>query len=386
MNKNKVAKGLCGLVGIVALAASAPAVAAGCTIGIGTGPGTGTGGPVGPTDPVLYNCQCDCYWPGNASVGADGWVTEDPPYPLCDASSPQQAQMQCDQHCIDDYEQNPIYAQAPPQCNSPALVTNTGMMCTSGTSGQALHASSTPQSSDLVLDRGSSTAVVSLFGQSTNVTIGGSMEFAGGCQSGTCSISLTSIALTATSFSGSLAGVAYTVSGIKMENVGTAAGTEVNGVITIPAANVQMLVNATVNGVPYSGIWSPDQDIHGSYVPNTGQFVLSGDFSHSGTDLGFSFTLQSASMSRPPVANAGRAQTITIPARALTGTATLDGTLSSDLDGNLLGINWYEGTTYLGTGRTLSHSFTVGRHTVTAVAWDTTDKFTSANTTVTIQH
>src|SRR5262249_13546454 len=55
---------------------------------------------------------------------------------------------------------------------------------------------------------------------------------------------------------------------------------------------------------------------------------------------------------------------------------------SSDPDGDLDHVSWYQGITYLGTGFTLSYTFTPGVYTVTAVAVDRAGKTSSATTTV----
>jgi hypothetical protein len=368
MNKSKF-KGLCGLIGMTALV--------GCFIG--TAPGSSTGGePVDSNNPWQWKCDCNCYWPGSNEYKT---TTTN----FCE-SGLNAAQMHCNQDC-DDLEADPLYSLAPPVCSGGGTVTTNEQACIPETEGQALDSSGDPKSTDGTMDRALSTATIILYGQSRVVTVDGSVEFAGGCASGTCPISFSSIALNVGGFSvSSYAGVTYTVNDITVVNVGPIGATQVNGVITIPRTQIRVLVDATVNGVPYAVEWVPDQDIQGRYVPSLGQFSLSADFSGGGTDLGFRFALQSASMRRAPVANAGSPQTIVIPLRATSATVTLDGRSSSDLDGNLSYINWYKGTTYLGTGATLSRVFPIGVHTVTAYTVDTTGKFDWATTTVTVKH
>jgi len=69
-----------------------------------------------------------------------------------------------------------------------------------------------------------------------------------------------------------------------------------------------------------------------------------------------------------PVANAGTDQTLEC-AGGLT-TVTLNGSLSSDLDGDMLTYQWREGTTVLGTGAILNKQLAFGSHTITLKVTD----------------
>ena len=67
-----------------------------------------------------------------------------------------------------------------------------------------------------------------------------------------------------------------------------------------------------------------------------------------------------------------------------TGTArvTLDGRASSDLDGDLTDVLWYDETRYLGRGMTLAATLGIGTHRITAEAIDATHKWSYAGTSV----
>ncbi len=69
---------------------------------------------------------------------------------------------------------------------------------------------------------------MSLYGTQTTVVVSGSMEFTGGCETGTCPISFSSIKLSVGSFSGTFGGVTYAVTGTKVVNVGPIAGTSLS--------------------------------------------------------------------------------------------------------------------------------------------------------------
>ncbi|HEY9283364.1 MAG TPA: HYR domain-containing protein, partial [Pyrinomonadaceae bacterium] len=72
---------------------------------------------------------------------------------------------------------------------------------------------------------------------------------------------------------------------------------------------------------------------------------------------------------KPPVANAGA--DITVECSAGQASVTLDGSLSSDPDGDTpLTFAWKEGATSLGTGQTLNTTLPLGSHTVTLVVTD----------------
>jgi len=83
-----------------------------------------------------------------------------------------------------------------------------------------------------------------------------------------------------------------------------------------------------------------------------------------------------------PVADAGADQS-----KEATGSTTsvhLDGSHSSDPDGDSLTYEWKEGSTVLGTGMTLSHSFSVGVHTLTLTVMDPSNASASDKVTITI--
>ena len=74
---------------------------------------------------------------------------------------------------------------------------------------------------------------------------------------------------------------------------------------------------------------------------------------------------------QPPVANAGADQTLACGVSE--AQVTLDGSGSSDPDGDALTFEWFDGNVSLGTGVTLSLTLSEGSHTITLRVTDTKD-------------
>jgi hypothetical protein len=88
------------------------------------------------------------------------------------------------------------------------------------------------------------------------------------------------------------------------------------------------------------------------------------------------------SANEAPVADAGRCQIRAISVNSLDAAVILDGSLSTDADGDALACAWYEGETLLAEGSPVEVALTVGSHDVRLVASDGCD---TAEDTVTIQ-
>lgn len=98
-------------------------------------------------------------------------------------------------------------------------------------------------------------------------------------------------------------------------------------------------------------------ELTGAYfINNAGRIVGQGTL--NGTPQWFILDL--GGNNRPPLANAGADQTT-----QCSGQVTLDGTQSSDPDGDALSYAWSEGDVQLGTNSTLSVSLGAGEHTIT---------------------
>jgi hypothetical protein len=84
----------------------------------------------------------------------------------------------------------------------------------------------------------------------------------------------------------------------------------------------------------------------------------------------------------PPVANAGADQTIECGGGSTS--VTLNGTASTDADGDTLTYDWREGVTGLGTGATLNTSLPFGPHTITLKVTDPSGEFSEDTVSVNI--
>ncbi|MDX6484469.1 MAG: hypothetical protein QOE95_2240, partial [Gaiellaceae bacterium] len=84
----------------------------------------------------------------------------------------------------------------------------------------------------------------------------------------------------------------------------------------------------------------------------------------------------------PPVANAGADQTIECGGGSTA--VTLNGTASSDADGDTLSYEWREGATVLGTGATLNTSLPFGPHTITLKVTDPSGDFSEDTVNINI--
>jgi hypothetical protein len=174
------------------------------------------------------------------------------------------------------------------------------------------------------------------------------------------------------------------MSEVTVVNVGDVQATLRDGAFVIPRSSMRVLARADVDGVAHALTMTPAQDLEGHYLPTRGTFGLYGDLV-SGTTLGLSFDLANGTIRRPPTAHAGRSQTVVLPSGATTVMVTLDGSRSTDLDGNLQYVDWYVGRRHLGRGLTLRRAFARGQHVVTAIAVDSTRKTSAATTTVTVR-
>ena len=85
-----------------------------------------------------------------------------------------------------------------------------------------------------------------------------------------------------------------------------------------------------------------------------------------------------------PVVNAGSDQTVKDTDGNGQETVTLNGSASYDPDLNITAWEWSEGTTVLGSGKTLGHDFAVGSHTVTLKVTDSSGLTASDDTVITV--
>ncbi len=82
---------------------------------------------------------------------------------------------------------------------------------------------------------------------------------------------------------------------------------------------------------------------------------------------------------RPPEAHAGLDQTVMVGTKV-----SLDGSGSSDPDDDIVSYDWYEGSTFLGSGKIIKYTFPLGNHKVRLVVTDSFGQTDSDEATVTV--
>ena len=118
----------------------------------------------------------------------------------------------------------------------------------------------------------------------------------------------------------------------------------------------------------YLGDWSSNPQITLNLTAGTRTYHLEVRDSYGRTSSDDVVITVAAEPNQAPVANAGPDQTL--PATAGSATATLNGSGSSDPDGDALTYLWQEGTTALGSTASLTANLTTGTHTLTLTVTD----------------
>ena len=255
-----------------------------------------------------------------------------------------------------------------------------------------------PNTNDGVLDYSSSTATVTYAGGTPiNMHVAGEVSFTGGCEtsvgpSATAScpspIVFNEIYLVPDDFAIPTPMGTFNMTSMLVTNRGDLSGTQSGRGFQIPGSQVHIAAHGDLNGIPKAVAFdpSPNEDVLGIHVPSTRLLGFSGQFTALDGDLTLTLNLNGTMTARPPVADAGESQTVSCNPLTGTGSVLLDGRASSDIDGNLYTVAWYDENTLLGTGMILNATFGVGNYTIKGVAWDTTQKFNAADTTVTVLH
>lgn len=103
-----------------------------------------------------------------------------------------------------------------------------------------------------------------------------------------------------------------------------------------------------------------------------------------GQSNAFSITVNNGNSPPTAIISGGAAVTVIAPAGASSATVTLNGTGSSDPDGDPLTYQWNEGATALGSSATITPSLSLGSHTITLTVNDGKGGSNTATQTVTV--
>jgi serine protease AprX len=125
---------------------------------------------------------------------------------------------------------------------------------------------------------------------------------------------------------------------------------------------------------PASGSVSVSGDGGFQYTPNpdffgVDLFTYTADDGNGGSDTA-TVNLTVDPVNDAPVADAGTDTTVTDTDGSGSEAVTLDGSDSSDIDGTIVGYEWSDGATVLGSGVSPTFDFTEGTHTVTLLVTD----------------
>jgi hypothetical protein len=238
-----------------------------------------------------------------------------------------------------------------------------------------------PNSIDVPIDRESSELVVRFAGDQTSAPVGGGVSLKGGCETGECSIEVlhAHFDIEQASFG---AGGAVRLDRVRVLSVGRVVAEQSDGYFRIPHTQVDLILNAQVNGVHRASRFAPAQDLFGFYQPSTGELEIFGELS-AGAD-GLSIDIRGRAAARPPRADAGPPRVVVANAGGQ-ATVTLDGERTFDPDGDLVETFWYEGSKLLGTGARPKVTFGLGKHIITARAFDATNRWDDAETVVDVR-
>lgn len=176
-----------------------------------------------------------------------------------------------------------------------------------------------------------------------------------------------------------------------LSDIGTLGGTysEVSAINNLG----QVVGQASIAGdaTTHAFIWQNGTmtDLNDALPANSGWELISADFINDATRIvGFGrhngnfevFVLDLGGVSNnPPVANAGTNQTVDC-----SNQVTLDGTASSDPDGDVLTYQWSEGNSILGAGATLTISLPLGLHTISLQVTDPCGAVSQSTVQVTV--
>jgi Ca2+-binding RTX toxin-like protein len=314
-------------------------------------------------------CDIDPYTGELVCIDQCTWTSNEPVPGIACADSASEGQVACGNACSN---------------SGCGLISSglTGAACTLHSPARVM-AGLVPGATQVDIDPNLSVAVLTIDGSPAQIRPSGTIRFTGGdCASQSCPIEINWLKLDFPAF-------AIDGHPVEQGNVlsdGRWQGTKANdNGFVLDRSTILATANGEIDGDHNSNEFFPNDSLTGSYNVATGAFTLVGTNLVSTVGDGtVSFVLQGVTNARPPLADAGPDQTVSCSSGTGAASVTLDGSATSDPDGNLQAITWRTGSNVLGQGTTLNVQLPVGAHTVSAEAVDATMKTDRDTTLITV--
>jgi hypothetical protein len=210
-----------------------------------------------------------------------------------------------------------------------------------------------PGSTQIAIDPNLSVAVLTISGTPAQVRPSGTVRFTGGdCQGESCPIEINWLKVDFPGFS--IDGHGVDQGGVLSDGRWQGTKASDNGFV-LDRSTILATANGEIDSDHSASEFFPNDSLTGSYNVATGAFTLVGTNLVSTVGDGtVSFVLQGTASARPPIADAGPNQTLSCNAGTGGALVTLDGSATTDPDGDLQAITWRTAGNVLGQGTTLN--------------------------------